>query len=320
MLDLVASMPHYLDHLAPVWHALPEAERGCFYVTERTLLQRATDHGVTASLGWPRSGSAVLVAGYIDLVRTRRAGVRLAVAQHGAGQSYGTDHPSYPGGLYHDDVEMFLVPNEHAGERWRRRYPSARVAVVGSPRLDELPPADRRTGLLPVVALSFHNDLFIDGTPEMRSAQQHYRHVLAQLRLGPWHLLGHGHPRAWPRLRPWYLRSGVELVPEFDEVLRRADLYVCDNSSTLFEFASTGRPVVVLNAPWYRRTVEHGLRYWSAAGVGYQCNDPAELVSIVDLALTIDRTDEREAALASVYAVRRGAAAAAAQALVEWLA
>ena len=73
------------------------------------------------------------------------------------------------------------------------------------------------------------------------------------------HRLVQGSPRH--RSRPpeppreairFYEAHGIEYVPDFDDVLRRADVYACDNSSTLYEFASTGRPVVVLNAPWYR--------------------------------------------------------------------
>ena len=48
-----------------------------------------------------------------------------------------------PGGDDNDDVGLFLVPNEHAANRWRERYPSASVEVVGCPRLDALPRAER---------------------------------------------------------------------------------------------------------------------------------------------------------------------------------
>jgi UDP-N-acetylglucosamine:LPS N-acetylglucosamine transferase len=107
-------------------------------------------------------------------------------------------------------------------------------------------------------------------------------------------VLGHGHPRIMERLLPIYDALDIEPVYDFEEVLERADCYVCDNSSTMFEFASTGRPVVVLNPPWYRREVNHGLRFWEAAGVGVNCDRPQDLAGAVATALQ-DPPPQREA-------------------------
>jgi glycosyltransferase involved in cell wall biosynthesis len=122
-------------------------------------------------------------------------------------------------------------------------------------------------------------------------------------------------------MKNYYARAGIPVVEEFPDVMRQADVYACDNSSTLYEFASTGRPVVVLNAPWYRRTVEHGLRFWSAANVGVQCDDPADLSSAILRALMDDQPHQvaREAALDVAYAYRSGAAQRAAEELEQWL-
>jgi UDP-N-acetylglucosamine:LPS N-acetylglucosamine transferase len=119
-----------------------------------------------------------------------------------------------------------------------------------------------------------------------------------------------------------YRLAGIPFVPEFADVCRRADVYVCDNSSTLFAFAATGRPVVVLNPPWYDKRVDHGLRFWEAADVGVQCNDPADLPAAIDKALrdTPAQRKRREAALDLVYAYREGAAQRAADVLTEWAA
>jgi hypothetical protein len=97
-------------------------------------------------------------------------------------------------------------------------------------------------------------------------------------------VIGHGHPRR-SELASRYRRAGIEHVASFSEVCRRASIYVADNTSTLFEFAATGRPVVVLNARRYRRDVRHGLRFWDAAGVGPNVDRPRDLPDVVARAL-----------------------------------
>lgn len=320
-IDALASERHYIDHLAPVWLAMPDALRGRFLVADRTLVRHAAGRGVDASLA-TRTSDPLLVASYGDQKRGRRMGATTFVTmEHGAGQSYGGDprsagHGSYAGGADRDSA-LFLVPSEQAAARWRITYPSTPVAVIGSPRVDSLPAREPEPG--PVVALGFHWPCAI--APEARTALPHYRPVLPAL-ARRFTVLGHGHPRFMGRLTSFYRSAGIEPVESFDDVLRRADLYVCDNSSTLFEFAATGRPVVVLNAPWYRRDVEHGLRFWDAATVGFQVDDPADLAGTIEAALgdPPQQRIERERVIASVYARPAGGAArAAADAISAWL-
>jgi hypothetical protein len=298
MIDVIASAPHYRAHLAPIVDALPYDMLGNLKLA-----------GVT------------LVASHRDLETARKRGAqRIVLAQHGAGQSYGGDpksarNPSYPGGDNNDDVGLFLVPNRHAAQRWIARYPGASVRVVGSPRLDTVPcktldPLDDH----PVVAVSFHWDPYI--SPEARSAFGWYRSVVVELSKR-YKLLGHGHPKRFD-LPKWYSRNHIEHVADFDEVCRRADVYVCDNSSTMFEFAATGRPVVVLNAPWYRRDIDHGLRFWEGAHLGVNVDRPGDLVDGVTEALRDSWGPAREAVVDHVYAYRSGAGERAARAIMEW--
>jgi glycosyltransferase involved in cell wall biosynthesis len=104
--------------------------------------------------------------------------------------------------------------------------------------------------------------------------------------------------------------------------MERADLYIMDHMSTLYEFASTGRPVVVLNTPWYRRDVEHGLRFWEYADVGVNCEHPNDLEKCINLALQdpLEQKMKRERACNAVYAYRDGMCTErAAKAIIEFL-
>ena len=331
-IDVIAYEPHFVDHTAPVWLALPARLRGRF-LTDPDLVPRARRLGVTdvLSIAAPRprpampaprfDGPPALVSSYGDLKKARRMGYGPFVfLEHGIGQSYAGDraaasHASYSGGDDRDDVGLYLVPGPDPAARWRARYPEARVETIGCPKLDTLPA--REPGPGPVVAISFHFPCSV--TPETRPTIGHFAPAFAALR-ERFTLIGHAHPRLYSAERD-YRRARVEYVPDFADVCRRADVYVCDNSSTLYEFAATGRPVVVLNGPGYRRHVTHGLRFWQAADVGIQVDDPRDLPDAIAEALedAPERKAARERALDMVYAHRSGAAKRAAAAIASWM-
>lgn len=339
-MDALAFEPQFVDHVAPVWRNLSAGVRGRVLVDE-SLVDRASDRGVGAEglrvrdirgsslppSAAPGTGPIALAVSIGDIKVGRRLGYRrFAFMEHGAGQAYlggrGIAHPSYAGGKDRDDVGLFLVPNEYSAALWRRAYPDAEVAVVGCPKLADLPAREIdpvEPG--PVVAFSFHWPAFV--APEAGTALGHYLRSLPDV-ARRWKTIGHAHPKAdWPvRMARDYRRAGIEFVGDFDEVCRRADVYVCDNSSTLFEFASTGRPVVVLNSPVYRRNVDHGGRFWDWASVGVQVDRPGELVGAIERALVDERVfrAERERVVDLVYANRTDPANAAARAIEAWLA
>lgn len=320
MIDALASAPHYADHLAAVFGALDESARGSFVTTTPEVAERLRALGHE-----PRSPAPddrpTLVASFGDLRRATRLGrTRIALMEHGAGQSYGGrpagSRGSYAGGRDRDAASLFLHPGPHPAARDRAAYPKARVEVVGSPYLDTLP---AREGSGRVVAFSFHFNGSV--VPETKNAFAWAFRAILDLR-DRYDLIGHAHPRLFPAIERQYRRFGIEAVRDFDEVCRRADVYVCDNSSTLFAFAATGRPVVVLNPPWYDRRVDHGLRFWEAASVGVNCDHLDDLPSCIDEALrdTDAQRAQREAALDLVYAYRSGASQRAADVLMEWAA
>jgi hypothetical protein len=331
-IDFLGFERQFIDHAASVWHAM--ADRGRFLVASE-LLEHARAKGIDAEAidvrsikaaepappkARPGDGPPAFAVSIGDIKVGRRLGYRRFVfMEHGAGQAYigdahGARHPSYAGGTDREDVELFLVPNEYSADLWRRAYPSARVEVVGSPRLDGLP--RREPGPGPVICVSFHWPAFV--APEADSAIGYFTDALRPL-AQRFTVIGHAHPKGhWPaEMERIYRQADIPFVADFDDVCRQADVYVCDNSSTLFEFASTGRPVVVLNSPYYRKNVHHGLRFWDAADVGVQVDRSGDLNAGVELALE-DRSEQqanREAALDIVYAYRSGAAERAAAAV-----
>jgi hypothetical protein len=311
VIDFLASAPHYREHLGAVAGALPPEARGSFIAPRQ-----------------PGPDNPVLVASFGDLKHAEAMGrTRIAIMEHGAGQSYGgrggRQHGSYAGGVNRDSASLFLHPGPHPADRERRSYPNARVEVVGSPHLDTLPKREGKPGR--VVAFTFH----FNGPlcPETRTAYPHFFPQIAAL-ASRYELLGHGHPMLWDRGRPGrrladrYKAVGIEPVRSFMEVCRRADVLIFDNTSAGFAFAATGRPVVVMNSPRYDKRVNHGLRFWEAANVGVNCDDPARLGECIEEALadSPERQAAREAALDLVYAYRSGAAKRAAEALMDWAA
>lgn len=289
-MTVVATKDWYADHLDPIAALLPD------------------------------DPSYALVAGYGDLSIARRLGFRrFVMAQHGIGQSYSNTHPNYPGGTGNEDVGLFLAPNEHSADRWRRAYPRTPVATVGSPRLDSLRSRVVQLGR-PTVAFAWHWELYM--TPETRSALPWFRDAMAEVvRDGSYKVIGTGHPRRTD-LQRLYAKHGIEYVADFGDVCALADVLVFDNTSAGYEFASTGRPVVVLDAPCYRPEARHGLRFWDAAHVGERVARSADVLPAIHRAFEYRAEDiaAREDALSTVYAYRHGAAQRAADAILEWAA
>lgn len=284
--DAFSSLPHYSDHIRPIWEALPPSVRGQWWTP--------------ANL--PRSERLTIVAGYRD---AQTIGRPYVLADHGSGQSYvGVRNGSYSGGEGHDRCVLFLCPSERVAMRWRERYDVPAVAV-GCARLDRhVPPAaltghgrsrvgrpDIRSGVaedaareLPTVAISFHWDCAL--LPETRSAWRYYDPHLPRLVRDPrFRVVGHGHPRLWPTIRRRWAELGVDEWPEVDRVLSEADVVVADNTSVLYEACALGIPTVCLNLPSYRRDVEHGGRFWSSPP-GPQVDHPSELADAIACALT----------------------------------
>lgn len=284
MIDLLASEPQYADHLVPVWQQLPGAR---FWVTTPSLARQLEVRGVEARIV-RQLERPTLTASILDHHRARRLGApALAYMEHGCGQSYGGDPrtaraSAYAGGRGRENAELILAPNEFAAQRWREAYPGKPVHVIGTTR----PLWPPRHPDQPLLAVSFHAE---SGNHEQRNAWSHYRLALPGLaRELP--MIGHAHPRFAHIARRWLERHGIPFVADLEEVAARATVYAVDNSSTLWELGRT-RPTIALNAPWYRRDVRHGLRFWSHAG--RSVDGPEELLEAARQLLAWEKSEDR---------------------------
>jgi UDP-N-acetylglucosamine:LPS N-acetylglucosamine transferase len=123
--------------------------------------------------------------------------------------------------------------------------------------------------------------------------------------------MGHAHPHAARQIRRFYDSVGIEFIENFDDVLDIADVYAADATSTIYEAAACGIPVVLLNAPYYRRDVHQGIRFWEAATIGPQTQTASELPGAITAALnpSPEQVAETERCLDLVYTHRDGTSA-----------
>lgn len=318
-IDFFARRTHFIDHLAPIWEALG-ARRGVFYVPECILdyaMRLRIDAQPLKSLNpldplevAPDGGNPLVVAAYGDLTRAYEVRPQrpFFLIEHGVGLTP-SNHSGYAGGTsLRRKVDLFLAPNEYIRAKTAKSLPDACQVVIGTPKLDRIYTQgwwsygkDER---MPVVAISFHWDGSKAVGPEAGNAFRHYQDVMTSLsRQAGFKLIGHGHPRIIDILTPFYRDLGVEVVRDFEEVMARADVYINDCSSTLYEFCVTGKPVIMLNAPWFRSEANWGIRFWDYTDIGIQVNEPVELLPAIDR--TIDSPQEyreaREKAVQDLY-------------------
>jgi hypothetical protein len=278
--DCLVSEVQYAHHLVPVYLAT-NVPRGTFYVTDRRLLPALDGMGVRAEVPEGRLQRPTLTASMKDHASARRRKApALAYMEHGCGQSYAGDprtrrSAAYAGGDGRDGVGIILAPNGYAAEMWRERYPSVPVHVIGATRV-LTPPEDPR---LPLLVVSFH---WSGAIPEQRSALAHYLDVLPLL-AQRFPVALHAHPRAVGMVRSVSSRFGIPFLEDVRDAARAATVYAVDNSSTLWEMGRS-RPVIALNAPWFRREVTHGLRFWSH--IPAAVDGPQELMELADRLLS----------------------------------
>lgn len=307
-LNFFASQPHYYDHIVPIWHALPAQLRGSFYCDAIVRQLRPECQAFTTTINL--SSGLTLVASYHDYRRTLG---QVIYMEHGIGHTYSDQSPYYAGGKGKDRVVLFLNNNADTQTKNEATYPNVKQAIIGTPKLDNVPhkPITGRN-----VCVAFHWDCFI--APETRSAYDDYKGVLMDLS-HQFDLCLHAHPKDKGVVEAYAKKIGVPFIRNFKDVMDQCDVYVNDNSSTMYEWLATSRPVVVLNSPKYRKDVHHGLRFWDNVP-GEQVDRPEELAQTIERALTIDGYElERMRIFTSLYPYHPNATQRAIEVLTDFM-
>lgn len=270
LIDFFAREPHHKEHALAIYNALPPELKGDFIVNPADLKR------LTA------------VFCYKDLKAAGRAGVKTIYSDHGAGFYFNTEHPSYAGSTaFRDSIVLRLSPNENHAKK-EREVLDCPVEVIGVPKLDKyfktVKPVLDRPYKRKKVAVSFHWDCKVNWATS--SAYRYYIDHLWRL-TDKYEVIGHGHPRIINKLAKYYQKQGIKVVTDFGYILKNADVYINDSSSTLFEFAAMNKPVVLLNCPNYNKLENHEgcPRFWKHANIGPQVDTPDQLLPAVEEAL-----------------------------------
>lgn len=277
MVDFYAKEPHFKAHMEPIFEKIREAGYKASWVGPNDTGSPDCKFAVASSVG--------------DLTRATKDRKMVFFMEHGAGQTYNLRNRSYAGGPDRQNVCLFLDPGPHVTRANKNWYPHTPHAEIGVPKLDHWHtqmhtniPAKKS---VPTVCISFHWDCHV--CPETRSGFSHFKQAIldakaaagveGELGAKEFKLVGHSHPRIRKEVKPFFEDNGIEFLDNFEDVLDQADVYVCDNSSTIFEFASIGKPVVLLNPPMYRKHVKHGLRFWNYAGIGPNASNSESMLT-----------------------------------------
>lgn len=262
-IHVLSTQTQFSRHIKPIFSALPRELQGEWIGHEPSRVRRLPKDDV------------YLVGGGGSIEDAR--GARVIYVEHGAGQTYtglkARHRPHYSGGVHTPNVIGYVCPSKTVADRWHGRP----AVVVGCPAVDGL----KRAQNADRVVITFHWDA-PHVSPEARTARPHYarhlREIVRWIEATGLKVLGHWHPRDAVKAKMIWEHIGVDMEPDVDRALERARFVIADNTSFHYEAAHLGIPGISLNAPWYRKHVNHGLRFWESPP-GIQVDDPDELLT-----------------------------------------
>jgi hypothetical protein len=316
VIDFFARKSHFLDHSVPIhiemggfgnFYVPPSLEEYALKSGVKPYVLKPMTKGNDQEVAPPLAGNPLVVASIGDFEMAWNAGRRsIILMEHGPGLTF-PGNSSYAGNFgLRAKAQLTLAPNQLVYNKTAASIPNMKQEIIGTPMLDPLFENFffRETfPSKPTIAIAFH----WDGSrvaPEAGNAYRHYSRILPTLaKQSLFKLIAHGHPRNLKELAPYYESIGIEVVYDFREVTSRAQILINDCSSIAYMFLATGNPVILLNAPWFRRNVNHGLRFWEYTDIGEMVDSPGELLNAIDKTLLepTARIRERMTALNDLF-------------------
>lgn len=307
-IDVIASESQYLAHMVPIFECLPRDMQG-------------EVHPLREVLRPPNRARVALVASWQD-VQPLRQQCRMIYVEHGAGQAYGGDDkhgylPGYSvsGGVRHQGVIGFISPNQACADRWK----TAPAIAVGCGKLDQYVGMKPIASAQPNVCFVWHWPCEL--APETRTALPHYQEHLPEIverfKQQGFGVFGHAHPKWFGKIEQMMWDAGMTVLATDRDVFLNADIVLVDNSSMGPEAMALDRPVVWLNAPWYRRDVHHGGRFWDWTQGVRTIDEPEELESLNLWDVLGDDPAPRAKIVSEVYAFTDGSSSQRAADFIE---
>lgn len=317
-LDMFARRFHFLEHIKPIWDELPEENRGRFMIPE-VLLPYAKSVGLDATplkqlspnnpLNVnPKGNDPILTCASGDMQTSWNSNRKRQhiLMEHGVGLVF-PGNQSYAGSRgIRVRAALTLAPNKAVYQLTKNAIPNMPQEIIGTPYLDKwagISKLKRTMPTKPIVCISFH---WPGGAvaPEAGNALDDFLPVLSELsKQENFSIIGHAHPRHIDNMTKIFKEHGIPTIRYFKDVMKLAHLYVCDASSTIYEFLVTGWPVLIMNSKKFRKNVNFGVRFWDYTDVGKQVDEPNQLIPSINWTLENPYTHykERQDAIRALY-------------------
>jgi len=135
-------------------------------------------------------------------------------------------------------ADLRLVPNELSQGELKTKM-GLDSTIIGTPKLDRLVRIPKPEKL--ALCFSFH-------WTDSKSIHA-YADAMSYLMAMGITVYGHAHPRIWDEMAQIYDSLDIQPLESFEQVVENATVYLCDHSSTLYEWMALGRPAVQLYRP-----------------------------------------------------------------------